>query len=483
MSSKTFRSDRKIIFGAGARVLASYIVLIIFSTLISLVIIRQLLLNYNEKETQRSLNQEVEEFQRLVKGYNPKTGKPFGDDIAALFDVYLKRNVPNDNEFMLTLINGKLYKSSPTDLPESLNPSTAQIESWSQLNNSQWSKKLTSNGETTCYLAAPVKIAGKNLGVFVVLSTDIYERKEVTHTIIVVGVVETVMAIIALTSSVAWLAAGRILTRLRLLTQTAHLISDTDLTQRIPVQGKDEITELTITFNEMLERLQSAFVSQRNFINDAGHELQTPITIVRGHLELLNEEMQIEGGETLELVIDELDRMSRIVNELLLLAKVEQPDFLYLETVDIDLLTEEIYLKASALGNRNWQLDGKASGKIIVDRHRIAQAALTLAQNATQHTKTGEEIAIGSALIKGNIHFWVRDAGEGVALGDQKKIFQRFARGSNSRRRSEGAGLGLAIAKTIAQAHGGSIKLVSEIGCGATFTIIFPVKTPQGNIL
>ncbi len=483
MSSRKFRSDRKIIFGARARVLASYIVLIVFSTLISLVVIRQLLLNYNEKQTQRSLNQEVEEFQRLVKGYNPQTGQPFGDDIAAIFDVFLKRNVPNDNEFMLTLINGKLYKSSPTNLPASLTPSSAQIERWSQLNNSQWSKKLTSDGETACYLAAPVKIAGKNLGVFVVLSTDVYEREEVTHTIIVVGVVETVMAIIALTSSVAWLATGRIIARLHLLTETAHSIGDTDLTQRIPVQGKDEITELTITFNEMLERLQSAFTSQRNFINDAGHELQTPITIVRGHLELLNEEMQLEGRETLELVIDELDRMSRIVSELLLLAKVEQPDFLYLETVDINLLTEEIYLKASALGNRNWQLEGKASGQIIVDRHRIAQAALTLAQNATQHTSIGEEIAIGSTLVNGNIHFWVRDTGEGIALADQKKIFQRFARGSNSRRRSEGAGLGLAIAKTIAQAHGGSIKLVSQLGCGATFTIIFPVKSPQGNIL
>lgn len=77
----------------------------------------------------------------------------------------------------------------------------------------------------------------------------------------------------------------------------------------------------------------------------------------------------------------------------------------------------------------------------------------------------------------------MRDTGEGVALADQKKIFQRFARGSNSHRRSEGAGLGLAIAKTIAQAHGGSIKLVSQLGCGATFTIIFPAKSPQGNIL
>lgn len=474
MSKRQFRSDRKILFGAGARVLASHVVLIVFSTLISLVVIRQLLLDYNEKETQRSLTQEVNEFQRLVEGRNPKTGQPFGNDIAAIFDLYLRRNVPNDDEFMLTFVNGKLYKSSPTNLPASLYPSTDLINRWSQLKKPQMGTKLTSDGETTFYLAAPVKTSGKNLGVFVVLSTDVYERHEVAHTIAVVGVVEAVMAIIALTSSLAWLAAGRILTRLHLLTETAHSISDSDLTQRIPVQGKDEITELTITFNEMLERLQSAFISQRNFINDAGHELQTPITIVRGHLELLYEELPQEECETLDLVIDELDRMSRIVSELLLLAKVEQPDFLYLETVDINLLTEEIYLKASALANRNWQLDAKASGKIIVDRHRIAQAALNLAQNATQHTKAGEEIALGSALVDGNIHFWVRDTGEGIALADRKKIFQRFSRGSN-RRRSEGAGLGLAIVSAIAQAHGGRIELNTALGNGSTFTIIFPV--------
>ena len=477
MGKKKFGSGRKVLFGAGARVLASYVVLIVFSTLISLVVIRQILLDYNKKQTQKSLIQEVKEFQRLVKGYNPKTGQPFGNDIAAIFDVYLRRNVPNDDEFMLTLINGKPYKSSPLNLPASLYPSTALMERWSRLTKSQWSTNPASDGGNTLYLAAPVKITGQNLGVFVVLSTNVYEREEVAHTIIIVGVVEAVMAIIALTSSLAWLAAGRILTRLRLLTETAHSINDTDLTQRIPVQGKDEITELTITFNEMLERLQSAFLSQRNFINDAGHELQTPITIVRGHLEVLQEEMKLEGHETLELVIDELDRMSRIVSELLLLAKVEQPDFLYLETVDINLLTEEIYLKASVLASRDWRLDGKASGKIIVDRHRIAQAALNLAQNATQHTVAGEEIALGSTLVNGNIHFWVRDTGEGVALADQKRIFQRFARGLNSHRRSEGAGLGLAIVSAIASAHGGRIELISQVGIGSTFTIIFPVKS------
>jgi signal transduction histidine kinase len=249
------------------------------------------------------------------------------------------------------------------------------------------------------------------------------------------------------------------------------------------VQGKDEITELTVTFNEMLERLQAAFTSQRNFINDAGHELQTPITIVRGHLELLNEEIPPEQYEAVELVIDELDRMSRIVNELLLLAKAEQPDFLYLETVELSLLIEELYAKATALAFRDWHLDAKAAGKIVVDRQRITQAVVNLAQNATQHTKEGDTIALGSALTGDSVRFWVRDTGEGIALADQERIFQRFARGSNGRRRSEGAGLGLAIVRAIAEAHGGMVELMSQPGCGSTFTIVIPLKNPSQGIV
>lgn len=327
-NTKQFRRWSKIFFGAGTRVLISHIVLVIFSTLISLVVIRQLLLAYNENEAQKSLIQELEEFRRLVRGRNPKTGRPFGNDIAAVFDLFLARNVPNQDQFLLTFLNGKLYKSSPAILPAHLQPDAALINHWGQLTQPEWSRKLTPNGNPILYLAEPIRSEGRNIGVFVVLNTDIHEHQEVAHTIAVVGVVEAIMAVIALTSSFAWLAAGRTLTRLRLLTETARSIGDSDLTQRISVQGKDEITELTVTFNEMLERLQAAFTSQRNFINDAGHELQTPITIARGHLELLNEEIPPEQYEAVVLVIDELDRMSRFVNELLLLAKAEQPDFL-----------------------------------------------------------------------------------------------------------------------------------------------------------
>jgi len=472
----------KIFYGAGARVLASYLVLVAFSTVVSLVVIRQLLMVYNERQTRKALVQEVEEFRQLVKGRDPKTGRPFGDDIAAIFEVFLKRNVPNDDEFLLTLVNGRLYKSNPTSLPASVQPDANLINHWVQLTQPEWSQKENPGSSPVLFLAEPVVIEGKNLGVFVVLSTDIHERNEVAHTVLVVGVVEGIMAIIALTSSVAWLAAGQILARLRLLTETARSISESDLTQRILVQGADEITELTVTFNEMLARLQAAFASQRDFINDAGHELRTPITIIRGHLELLGDDPQ-EQRETVELVIDELDRMNRFVNDLLLLAKAEQPSFLNLECVELSSLTEELYSKAKALALRNWQLEAQASGLILADRQRLTQAIMNLAENATQHTAASDIIALGSALTEDKVCFWVRDTGEGIAPVDQERIFERFARSFNSRRRSEGAGLGLAIVRAIAEAHRGRVELVSRIGGGSTFTVILPLNPVRGFAL
>ena len=473
MNTKQFRGSRRIFLGAGTRVLASYIVLVVFSTVISLVVIRQTLFVLNEKETQKSLVQEVEEFRRLVKGRNPKTGQPF-EDVAALLDVSMARNVPNEDEFMITLLNNQLYKSIPTSLPAPLQPNSELINHWAQLTQPDLTKKVTPVG-TVLYLAEPIVTKGGNKGVFVVLNTDVYKLEEVNRTTVVVGVVEGIMAVIALTSSLAWLAAGRMLTRLRLLTETACSISEADLTQRIPVRGKDEITELTVTFNEMLERLQAAFTSQRDFIDDASHELRTPIAIIRGHLELLGEDPQ-ERRETLELVIDELDRMSRIVNDLLLLAKAEQPDFLNLETVELDSLTAELYFKATALNFRDWQLEAKANGFIVADRQRLTQAIMNLAQNATQHTTEGDVIALGSAITNNNACFWVRDTGEGIALKDQERIFKRFAR-SDGHRRSEGAGLGLAIVQAIAEAHGGRVELISQPGAGSTFKVIIPLQT------
>ena len=291
------------------------------------------------------------------------------------------------------------------------------------------------------------------------------------------GIVEGIMGLIALASSLAWLGSGRIIERLHLLTNTAKSISSSDLSQRIRVQGKDEITELTVTFNEMLARLESAFISKRNFINDAGHELRTPITIIRCYLEQLNGHSP-EEKEALTIINDELTRMNRLVEELLLLVKAKHPDFLHLEIVSISSFTQELYCKVTSLSHRKWCLESRGSGRFLADSQRLTQAALNLVQNAIQHTQENDVIAIGSENRDGYFRVLGRDTGKGIELVEQQRIFERFARGKDNSY-SNGFGLGLAIVSAIAKAHDGKVKLDSEPGKGSTFTIIIPLESGE----
>jgi signal transduction histidine kinase len=476
------KGNWRTIFGeVRTRVIIWHVLLVALSAVISLFTIRQILFARLEERIEKSLVQEIAEFRRLAAGRNPYTGKPFGNDAAAIFDVFLSRNVPSDDEFFIALVDGQFYKSSPSGLPKALETNSGLLKEWAKLSQPKQGTRITPEG-TVLYIAEPVRIpyrvnpaqpADTTLGMFIVAHVTRGEQEEVHEAVTVV--IQVTIVVLALTSLVAWVAAGKVLAPLHLLAETVRSVSENDLTRRIPVQGGGEIADLAATFNEMMDRLQSAFTSQQDFVNDAGHELRTPITIIRGHLELMSDD-PVDQQETRSLVIDELDRMNRIVDDLLLLAKAERPDFLQLETLDAGSFTEELFAKARALADRNWKLDSKTRGNIVIDRQRITEAVMNLAQNATQYTGRGDTIALGSVIVRDKIRFWVRDTGEGIAPEDQQRIFQRFARASNSRRRSEGAGLGLSIVEAIVQAHGGEVILRSHLQVGSTFIIVLPLE-------
>ena len=199
---------------------------------------------------------------------------------------------------------------------------------------------------------------------------------------------------------------------LRKLGATARSIGSTDdLTRRIEVTGDDEIAELGHLFNAMLDRLEQAFALQREFVSDAGHELRTPITIIRGHLQLLDDATR----RRCRIVADELDRMNRFVEDLLTLAKAERPDFLLRSELDLDLLTDELMAKARKLAPRDWQLEHTGAGLLTADRQRLTQAVMNLAHNAVKHTAEGDTITLGSALDDGDARIWVADSGAGIA--------------------------------------------------------------------
>ena len=211
--------------------------------------------------------------------------------------------------------------------------------------------------------------------------------------------------------------SGRLLAPLRTLRETADEINDSDLSRRLPETGNDDITALTRTFNRMLDRLEAAFVGQRQFLDDAGHELKTPLTVLRGHLELLDVGNPEEIAETRELLLDEIDRMSRLVGELILLAKSDRPDFVTPRPVDLTGLTVDTLAKARGLGDRTWTLDETASITVPVDEQRLTQALLQLCDNAVKHTDVGDEVALGSSYDGRTARLWVRDTGPGVAAG------------------------------------------------------------------
>ena len=236
------------------------------------------------------------------------------------------------------------------------------------------------------------------------------------------------ISVLLIASALAWVVAGRILAPLRTLDETARSISETDLTRRIPVSGNDEIAELARTFNAMVDRLERAFASQRAFVSDASHELRTPITIVRGHLELLGDDPE-ERRETIALVTDELDRMSRFVDDLLLLAKAERQRL----PAHRGGRARRADRRAAGEGDRR---SGRATGRskaaprprIQADRQRLTQAVMGLAQNAVQHTADGDAVWIGTGVDAGEVSLWVRDTGPGIPREDQVRVFERFAR-------------------------------------------------------
>jgi signal transduction histidine kinase len=214
-------------------------------------------------------------------------------------------------------------------------------------------------------------------------------------------------------------------------------------------------------------------------VDDAGHELRTPITVIRGQLELLSDD-PVERKETIDLVTDELDRMSRIVEDLLVLARSEQPDFIETHPIDLAEFLEELSVKASALSGREITVIASTPGVFEGDRQRLTQAVMNLTRNAFEHGPPGVEVGIGGMIDGAATCIWVRDNGPGIPPDVQERLFERFYRGRQGRRSTQGAGLGLAIVRAIAEGHGGTVELESG-SAGTTFMIVLPVAAQIGE--
>ncbi len=347
-----------------------------------------------------------------------------------------------------------------------------------------------SAGKPIRVLVVPVRQSGQDVTYLLVGRDSSDERERIFASIRAYAMIAA--ATLAVAALVGGLVAGRLLLPLRRLREASAFVSHDDLTRRVDVgHSIDDVTDLARTFNTMLERLDRGSLEQHQFMDDAGHELRTPLTILRGHLELMSVHDAAEVAETRDLLLEEVDRMQRLVADLLLLAKARQPDFVQTEPVRVADFTHHVMDKIRVLGDRRWQLDEAADAVVVADPQRLTQALVQLAANAVKYTDPSSVIALGTkiepAAAGGNrwtaqdtLALWMRDSGLGVALEDQHRIFERFGRAGTGRG-AEGSGLGLAIAGAIAQAHGGRISVQSSYGHGSTFSIRIPVATPGGG--
>lgn len=477
---RLFRSVRQ---SVRSRLVAWMVLTMAVSFAVVVISVRGVLLGAVANGANHDVNQEISEFYTFAAdGVDPTTGQPFAST-ERLFEVHLSRQRAGDMELILGQLatKGAAYEQRGTHVPP--------LEVYDPLADPQFMAAVAVNRSgihqsvvgPIRWGRADVEVNGQVDGALIVLHFTGLEKAGVDDTIRVLTLVA--LGVLLASAVVAYFTAGQILRPLRLLQRTAREVSARDLTARIPVDGNDEVSQLARTFNSMLARLEGAFDTQQRFVDDAGHELRTPITAIRGHLELLHTRSPEEQIQTVALLTSELDRMSRIVDDLLALAKADQPDFIQPRETDIGALTLDLDALAQALADRRWTLTRIADGPAVVDEQRITQAVLQLLANAVAHTGPGDEIKLSSDFVDvgglPHVRFTVADSGPGVPLEEREHIFGRFARGSGSGKARgnthSGAGLGLAIVDAIARGHGGMVAVGGTPGSGAVFSITVPV--------
>jgi heavy metal sensor kinase len=297
--------------------------------------------------------------------------------------------------------------------------------------------------------------------------------------------------VLAASLLIGYLLVGRTLKPVDQIVDEVEAISDGRSLHRRLAEPKthDELARLNSTLNAMLARLEQSFATLRRFTADASHELKTPLTVLRSGIErsLTHPTTSPDVMETLEETLLEVNRMAELVDSLLTLARADEGRApLHLDDLDLREVLAELAETAGILGEQvSVDVAVEVPQQPILmraDRSRLRQLLQNLLSNAIKYTPSGGSVWIGSATEDGRVVLTVRDAGIGIAPGDLPHIFDRFWRADPARSRTgarPGAGLGLAISKWIAEAHGGSIAVQSKPGRGTTFTVTLPIGRDQ----
>jgi signal transduction histidine kinase len=248
-----------------------------------------------------------------------------------------------------------------------------------------------------------------------------------------------------------------------------------------PGGARDEVRALAESFDTMLDRLEDAFARQRAFASDASHELRTPLTVIRGQLEVLarNRDPSAEDVRHVErLVRTEIVRMERLVEDLLVLARADEAEFLRPRTLDLVPFCEEMIDGFRAAADRRFELALDTAGSLVVDPDRLAQALRNLIRNAIEHTEPGGLVRLAAEATGDRVTIAVEDDGPGIRPQLRSSIFEPFNRGEDRAERGTGVGIGLALVARFAELHGGRAWVQDREGGGASFRVWLPARSP-----
>jgi signal transduction histidine kinase len=323
-------------------------------------------------------------------------------------------------------------------------------------------------------LAAPLVSGGRTLGTIVVAADRARAESDVSR-VRNLALGEALLALIAGTVG-GYLLLRRLLRRIGRITATAADLGRGELDRRLGDQGTDdEVGQLASTFDGMADRVSAAMTSQRRLLSDVSHQLRTPLTVARGHLEVL----QLTGAddpqevrETVALVVDEIDHMRALVERLLMLGRALEPDFLEPVPVDLRSFCADLVEAARVLAVRNWALSPTPDVVVEVDAAKVRGALLNLVDNAVRATGVDDTIAHGANVTDGAVVLAVEDSGPGIPPAQREAVVQRFARPGAAD--SHGSGLGLAIVNAVATAHGGTLTLTESALGGLRAAMTFP---------
>ena len=295
--------------------------------------------------------------------------------------------------------------------------------------------------------------------------------------------------ILAISAFVSYWLAGRAFRPIHHLAYTAREIGARDLHQRVPVPpAEDEVRDLSLIFNQMIGRLERAFNQQRRFVADASHELRTPVAVIRSMTEVaLSQPSGVEGYEAvLREVNVEAERLGRLINDLLALARVDEGKAqLDSEPVRCDLLAIDVVESLEPLAQERHiglKTHILQPATVMGDAARLIQVIMSLVDNALIYTNAGGTVTVSVETCASHVHISVSDTGIGIAQKDIEHIFERFYRADPARSKaSGGSGLGLAIVDWVVRAHRGVIGVESQPGQGSTFMVTLPLASIDGK--